>query len=138
MGKVTERLIREREVADLLIEACPSFEKKYKVFEDRQHLYLVAAEFARHLVELELTNKTSEFGDVVEFLESLHVHGTPMVREMATIGFLESIQKFYESAGISPDVFGKKLLPESRKWWDKLNRYWEGEAEALRKEYEEE
>jgi len=121
----------------MLLAACPSFrqawEEHVKAAEyDEELLYVHLGEFSRHLVALWTAGDTSEFGAVFGAVEDLHLRGDPHVREAATIGLLESLQSNAEHQEVDPAVFVPFLGPESARWWDKLNRFWDGDSAALR------
>jgi hypothetical protein len=125
--------ITKEQVMALLLEACPSFAEKWKehraFYDDEDLLYVVLGEFARHLVELQHAKQTDEFPAVFNVVERLHVSGDAYVKEAATIGLLEAIQNI---AGDKAEEFTQYLKPESAKWWQKLDAFWEGDTEALR------
>ena len=111
----------------LVIAACPSFGAVWDPDENADEggriLYLDAADFARHVTHLLRTGEQEEVPAVAALIERLHVEGDPYVRELATIGFLESLH---------PDEdFVPWLHAESRRWWDRLDRFWNGDATAL-------
>jgi len=127
----------------LLLDACPSFAESWREAEqqnaDDESLggrlyYMDAGDFIRHLVSLLLANDTSEFPAVFDVIERLILEGDPYVSELAVIGYLEDCQMMtVTSAGLDPERdFRPWLRPESAKWWDRLNRFWAGDANALR------
>jgi hypothetical protein len=78
--------------------------------------------------------ETEEFPAVFQVVETWHILGDSYVQEAATIGLLEGIQNIAGNEGMDPEAFAPWLLPESQKWWGKLNRFWDGDAHALRKD----
>lgn len=126
-------VITKEQVMPLLLEACPSFEKKWDEHlayydGDEDLVYVHLGEFARHLIELKRAGRTDEFPAVFDVIETLHLSGDDYVREAATVGMLEAIQN---NAGGEAEEFTQYLKPESSKWWRKLNKFWEGDAGAL-------
>lgn len=123
-------MIGPDDVMPLLLEACPSFAGRWKAYfeseysqgEERLH-YLDVAEFVRHLVNLYERDKTDEFSRVFTVIERLHAEGDGFVRELATIGILEGLQNL---AAEHQDEFAKYLGPESTKWWQELDDFWQG------------
>jgi hypothetical protein len=89
-------------------------------------LYIALGDFAAHLKSMLERGETNTFPDVFQVIEKLHVDGDGFVKEAATIGILESLQNAKE-----PEQFRRFLGPESEKWWDKLNSFWEGDPTAL-------
>ncbi|MEE8615255.1 MAG: hypothetical protein V3T11_08620, partial [Roseateles sp.] len=87
-----------------------------------------------HLLELHVANERSSFTKVAAAIERLHLEGTPWVKEFATIGVLEAVQNVWGNSGVDPEEFGRYLGPESRRWWDGLNKFWRGEAPYVRAE----
>ena len=132
-------MISRDQMFEPMLAACPSFTPAWTEFcanwekepGDRP-LYLALSDFARHLVERLLSGVTEEFPAVFQVVERWHCAGDDYVREAAIIGLLEGIQNDAAHEGIDPGLFERWLLPESKKWWDKLNRFWDGDALALR------
>ena len=130
-------MITRNQVMPLLLAACPSFEGPYRQYLARwgaqeELLYVSLGELAHQLVRLQRGGNTGEFQAVFLVVERLHTEGDDYVREAASIGLLEDIQNI---ASWEPGVFGKDagaflpyLYPETRRWWDKLNRFWRGEG----------
>jgi len=110
----------------MILEACPSFRETWDTSPDKDLLYVVVGNLARHLLTLYRAGQTDEFKPVCETVERLHVEGDDYVRELATIGFLEGVQNVWANNGADPEDFYPFLLPESRKWWKELNDFWAG------------
>jgi len=112
----------------LLLEACPSFaerRKEHRVFcGEAELLYIDLGEFADHLIDLYKQNQKQEFPAIFCAVEELHKEGDDYVREAATIGLLEGVQNIAGNRGLDPEVFVEYLEPESKKWWKKLNDFW--------------
>lgn len=129
-------MIKRDEVMPLLIGACPSYERRWADYVndpiyEQDLLYVHLGDLACHLVELMSRGETAEFGAVFAVVERLHIEGDPYVSEAATIGLLEDIQSMAAHHGMNPEVFRPWLGPESARWWDKLRRFWGGDAFAL-------
>lgn len=95
-------------------------------YEGEGLLYVELGEFAHHLVELHKLKQADEFPAVFEVIERLHLEGDAYVKEAATIGMLEGIQNVAGNSGVDPEEFSRYLRPESAKWWQQLNDFWEG------------
>ena len=95
--------------------------------------YLVSSDFARYIKKNFDEDNMEKVKKCLEFIELLHVNGTEHTRELATIGYLEDLQNVtggsetMEKYKIIYDYLGM----ESKKWWNKLNDFWDGNADAL-------
>lgn len=130
-------MITKEEMLPMLVEACPSFADKWqehkKEYHDEDNFlpYIALGGFARHLIDLYRENKTSEFEKVFQVVEKLHIEGEHYVREATTIGLLEGIQNIAGSTNLDPEVFYNYLEPVSSKWWNELNKSWNGEIKYV-------
>jgi hypothetical protein len=125
-------MISKDDMMTILVAACPTFGPSWRAFlEEWQDepvevpLYVALGDFARHLTSMLERDETSAMPEIFRVIERLHVDGDSYVKEAATIGILESLLN-------EPEKFRRYLGPESLEWWDKLNRFWEGDATALR------
>ena len=117
-----------------MLIACPAFVPAWNAFlnewkdnnEELPH-YLALGDLAHHLVERLDAGATQNFEAVFDVIEQWHCHGEPYVKEAATIGLLEGLQNVSLKRGINPRRFEFWLKPESKRWWDRLNRFWNGE-----------
>ena len=121
-----------------MLEACPSFADDWRGFcadwkkeKGDPPYYLVLGDLARHLIDQYKSGQIDEFDAVFRVVERWHCEGEFYVREAATIGLLEGIQNVSGNTGLDPEVFVKWFGPESKKWWVKLNRFWDGDHTAL-------
>jgi hypothetical protein len=125
-------VISRAEMMEVLVEACRSFRPAWERFvaewadkgPDLPH-YLALAEFARHLVTMLERADTANLFRVFQVVERLHLDGDPYVREAATVGLLEDLQNRNLHTVTDPEQFRAFLLPESRRWWDKLADFWD-------------
>ena len=135
-------MITPAEVMPLLLEACPSFGPEWTSVEVENADegspagrlgYLDAGDFIRHLVQLRLRGETSEFPAVFAVIERMVVEGDGYVSHLAVIGYLEGIQMMtVTSAGLDPEAdFRPYCSPILDGWWERLNRFWAGDMEAL-------
>lgn len=119
-------MIEKEEMLELAVKACPSFKPAWEKFlddwknEDDLPLYLALGELSRHISSLVETEQDSELKELFEVVEHWHIEGSSYVKEAATIGLLEGLQG--QSNATSIELY---LLPESKKWWDKVNELWE-------------
>lgn len=118
---------------DVLLGACPSFGSRWEAFlhewqeeADDLPLFLVLADFARHLIGMLERGDLGSLPAVFAAIERLHTDGEHYVQEAATIGLLESLQNLnLHENGTDPEQFRPYLGLESARWWDKLYRFWE-------------
>lgn len=135
--------IEPSEVAELVLQACPSFNSTWEDEVQEQNAdtefpggrlhYPDAAALLRHLAELHLNGKTNEFRAVFDLIERLVTEGDNYVSELGVIGYLEGFQmQTIGQFGLDPEVvFRPWFGPVSNAWWDRLNRFWNGEHDAL-------
>lgn len=126
-------MIAREEVMPLLLAACPSFADPWRAYQaeatyEEGLLYIDLAELVHHVVELERRGQCEELPAVFAAVERLHLEGDAFVKEAATIGFLEGLQNFAGNTGIAPERFRLYLSPESARWWDELDRFWDGKS----------
>jgi len=126
-------VLLKQQIVPMLLQACPSFVDTWNSLRDEYGpelddlVYVSLGAFARHLIALLEQQRTEEFPKVFQTVEELHVHGDHLVREAATIGLLEGIQNSLSQAGFEQLIVEPFLLPESAKWWRRLNKFWAGE-----------
>lgn len=119
-------MIEQDEMLALAVKACPSFKPVWEEFLDDWKdekgfpLYLALGDLSRHISSLVETAQDSELKELFEVVERWHLEGNPYVKEAATIGLIEGLQGQSNAASIEP-----YLMPESKKWWDKVNEFWE-------------
>jgi len=124
-------MILQADMMKPLLEACPSFLREWHAFleewqdaDDEPPLYLALAQLARHLIAMLANQDVVGLARAFEVVERWHVEGDAFVREAATIGLLESLQTNDLHESTSPGDFERFLQPESRKWWDRVERFW--------------
>jgi hypothetical protein len=120
-------MITKDEVINILLTACPSFQKAWDESENKELLYLVMGDLTRHLLDLYVKQSYCELVNVGDAIEELLIKGDHYVKELTIIGILESIQNVWGHTETCPDKFMQFLKPESRKWWDSLNKFWHKE-----------
>jgi hypothetical protein len=127
-------MIAKTHMFEPMLAACPTFMPAWCAFlndwEDSKEAlpyYLALGDLAHHLVEQLDAGATKHFEAVFDVVERWHREGDPYVKEAATVGLLEGIQNICLNSSIDPRRFDFWLKPESKRWWDKLNRLWNGE-----------
>lgn len=120
-----------------LLIADPSFQPRRTEFvaewddEPELPLYLALSSLAHHLLGRLQTGDTAGFDAIFEVVERWHTDGDDYVREAASIGLLEDLQNLSGGSDRRAVTVEPWLRPESRRWWDKLDRYWNGDSKAL-------
>lgn len=145
VSRQTKPMIVRDEMFVPMLEADPSFSGQWQAFladySDEPDLpqYLALGDLALHLIDRMRRGDIANFDKVFEVVERWHIEGDEYVQEAATIGFLESIQnhlggnyRFRGDDGIYASDIEPYLGPETRKCWEKLYRFWEGDSSALR------
>jgi hypothetical protein len=125
---------------DVLLAASPTFveswdalRREYADETDGLPLYLSLSDFARHVIGFLETKDDERLRRIFEAIERLHVEGDHYVREAATVGLLEGLQNTNLHRTTQPEQFRPFLRPESLKWWDRVDSFWNGNPRALRK-----
>lgn len=114
----------------LLVEACPTFEKEWRQFltesadEAELPCYLAIGQFARHLSAVLAEGNEPVLSQVFYILERLLKEGDSYVREAAVLGIIEDLQNTQLHSGTNPEQYLRFLLPESRRWWDRVEAFW--------------
>jgi len=116
------------------IPICNDFVLKWENEAGELPYYLLMAEIARFFADDIRTGDAKNHPQNFKLIEEWHVNGRKDVAELATIGLLEDIQThmLHDNTGLF--LAEPYLLPESRKWWKKLEQFWEGDVTALRYE----
>ncbi|MCP4989763.1 MAG: hypothetical protein GY928_28010 [Colwellia sp.] len=117
-------MITKNQIVEILLNIFPTFVPDE---DDIDLPYIVLGDFARFLLEAFQRKDESLLKKAAIFIERLHLEGDGYVKEAATIGLLEGIQNTWQGSGVEPEKFVPYLLPESKRWWDSLNRFWEKE-----------
>jgi hypothetical protein len=127
-------MIYRDKVMDLLIEVCPSFKNKWEEhlndIWDRSSegiLYTDFAEFARHLSELVEKKEFDEFSVLFDSVEYILKEGDDFVQEAVVVGLLEDFQGNLERGGYDLNIIDKFLGLETKKYWIKVIKFWNGE-----------
>lgn len=88
--------------------------------------YIVLGELARYMASRATkAAATEELQALFAIVERWHVEGDEYVKEAATIGLLEGLQNATRSAPKTRMAIEKFLLPETAKWWRKIEEFWE-------------
>lgn len=116
------------EVNRILLSEFPDFSVDA---DDLDLPYIVAGWFTKYILEAYLNNDKKTYLCGLNFIETLHLSSVDKARELATIGYLESIQNTWPQDLLLSNIPFNDLGDESKKWWVKLNNFWEGNVQAL-------
>ena len=123
-------MITKNEMMELMLTACPSFRRAWEDFlvewstEDDKPLYIALGTLAQHLIDMLAAQQASELSQAFAVVERWHLEGDAYVREAASIGLLEDLQNDGLHTSTSPKDFEPFLMPESLKWWRKVEGFW--------------
>jgi hypothetical protein len=130
LGGRVDHMITKTDMMGSMLVACPSFQPVWDGFltewstEEEKPLYLALASLARHFVELLAARQEPALFRAFTVVERWHVEGDAYVREAATIGLLEGLQNDSLHTSTSPKQIEPFLMPESLKWWRKVDGFW--------------
>ncbi|MCL2828944.1 MAG: hypothetical protein FWD99_09465 [Oscillospiraceae bacterium] len=96
--------------------------------------YIVAGLFTDFILEAYKAGNKETYIKSLHFIEMLHTDKVQKVRELATIDYLESIQNTWSQDLLNSNIPFRDLGEESKKWWIKLNNFWNGDKKALRED----
>ncbi|TYR81613.1 hypothetical protein FZC66_07200 [Priestia megaterium] len=117
-------MITKREVIQLLLEACPSFQPNEETdTNNKEGLQQELSRFASHLISLEFNNQLERERDVFEVIERLYIEGESEVKEAVTTGLFETIQHMLADQHIKQEEIGKLLKPHSFNWWKTVEKF---------------
>ena len=121
--------MRYEDVAKTLLMEFPTFSIADE--DDLELQYIVAGLFSAYIYEAYQAGDKKTYEKGLKFIEKLHIDDTHKVRELATIGYLESIQNTWPEHLINANIPFDDLGEQSKVWWGKLNDFWNGESAAL-------
>ena len=88
--------------------------------------YLDAGWIVGRLAERTAAGDTEGFRELFGLVERMVVDGDTYVHELAVIGYLEGMQmQTVTSRGVDPQVFRAWMGPESLRYWEAINAFWE-------------
>ena len=123
-------LLRKSPMGPMLVEACPSFALQWEQFlaewaeEPDLPIYVALSDFARHLSVLLADNNGQVLQRVFSVVERFIVEGDGYVSEAAIVGIIEDLQNTNLHEGTTPDQYLPFLLPQTRRWWAKVQAFW--------------
>jgi len=114
-----------------LIEAFPEFQERLQEFEaewahnwEKRPYYSLLADLVIACSELLRSKRDAELPAIFSVVERWIIEGDRYVSEAAIVGFLEDLQNSNMHRQTTPADFERFLLPQSRRWWHKLDRFW--------------
>lgn len=134
---MTAAQITRDKMFELILAADPSFRPRWTDFTEEwgdevdAPRYLAIGSLAEHILECLYAGRTARFGMVFAVIEQWHTDGDAYVSEAASVGLLESLQNLSGGSDKKTMTVERWLGPESRRWWHKLDRFWEGDRNAL-------
>ena len=60
------------------------------------------------------------------FVERLIIEGDAETKNIAVVGYLETLQTMASWRPYGPEVFVEWMLPESQRWWLQIYKWWDG------------
>ena len=112
-----------------LLKATPSFQSDFdqQAPGDAGLDYIIAANYARHLLTIYSSDETKVFSAISYVIERMISQGDTYVSEFAIIGLLEDILFTWQSADRDQENFAQYLLPLSLAYWKSIAKFWSGE-----------
>jgi hypothetical protein len=122
-------MINKDDVIPIIIESCPSFQDIYNNSDNKELLYVVMGELARHMLDIIMSKDYKRIDDICLAIEEFHVNGDQYVKELATIGILEGIQNVWGNNNREFEInkLTTYLRPVSLNYWNSLNKFWNQE-----------
>lgn len=105
------------------------FQKDWDEEADKPY-YILLGNLAQLVVEDLSSGDMESCESVLRVAEDWLVHGEAYVKEAAATGFLEGIQNIAGNQGVDTTPILTLLGPESKKRWNQLNQYWNGDPRA--------
>lgn len=133
--------ITKENVLEQLYSIVPELEeiiKKEYDQEERENQYVIVFRIAQYTFELFVNNDFVKLQLILEYIESLFSKGDDYTQELATVGFLEDIQTVWDNSKRDRSEIYNLLLPESKKWWNQVDKFWHGEIRFIGETYNEE
>ncbi|HKN36955.1 MAG TPA: hypothetical protein VJX16_27230 [Terriglobales bacterium] len=119
-------MLEKQHVISHLLREFPQFRNRWEEARNKwRHdagAYLDMSSFARFVTdELYEKGQYQQVRAAFELIERFLTDGTAEVRELAALGFLETLQTAASWKPYGSDAFGRFLRPESRDVWNKLD-----------------
>ena len=125
-------------VSKILIKNFPDIIEDALFLYDEETLeYMVSSDFARYIKRKFDEDNMEKVKKCLEFIELLLINGTQETRVLAIVGYLEDLQNVTGGSQTMDkyEIIYDYLGIELKKWWDKLNDFWDGKVDALNELY---
>lgn len=106
--------------------------------EEKEIQYVIAFRFAQYIYELFVAKELDKLNRILEYIESIFSLGDHYSQELATVGFLEDIQTVWDNSVRDRSEIYNLLLPESKKWWNQVDKFWNGKIKSIGETYNDE
>lgn len=104
--------------------------------DEQKLLYILAGRFSKFLLDQHKAGILSDIKKFASYIEDVLLYGDDYTEELAIIGFLESIINVWGNNDTDADIVYNQLLPESKKWWDELIKFWNGQIRYVGESFE--
>lgn len=135
-------MITRRDLKDLLLGACPTFEPQWRSFqrdwgrdEAEWSLAAVMHHFARHLYDLVDDGATDTLPESLALAWRMKSEGDEEVEQAIDLGFVPALDDFSRRADETFDRLRPFVPPPIRFWWDELPRAPAAGLDSLRTYY---
>jgi hypothetical protein len=142
---MTEAIYTKANMFEPVLLADPSFEQRWAIFQADWSddldppLYLALQSLAEHILDRLGRRDTSGLAKVFQVVDRWITNGDAYVSEAAVIGLLESLQNnlggndrnYRRADGVTSADVEAYFASATRRWWEKLHRFWEGDVKAL-------
>ncbi len=123
--------ISKTEIIPELLKECPEFQQAWDEHNEfwkgeAPGDYNDASGIINALIKAYGRGCTAFFPRFFGFVERLITDGDAEVRNIAVVGYLETLQTSASWEEYGPEVFVQWMQPESKKWWNQIRKWWEG------------
>lgn len=119
----------EQDLMPIILKIAPGFQQKWEKHLEHwkgepASIYNDITEFSHYFVDSYDKGDTSWYGAFFELVERMIVEGNDHMKELAVIGFLETIQTIASWRPHEGKVFTKWLGRKSRDSWRQIDKLW--------------
>lgn len=123
-------------IIPLVLCACPGFRSRWENHVaywngEPAGIYNDMQEFVAYLIETFKHGGTDSVRAALDVLERLLVEGDSDTKEVATIGFIESLQNMSSWESFGAEAFVPYLNPHSLEAWKRVNEMWRGKSSLV-------